>query len=152
MKVTAICPRCFAATRFSVAEAPPALACVRCGDRREIAISDRMREGMIDVCALCGCGHFYLEKDFNSWLGGAIIVVAVAGFLWAQSFNILLAFGFLGAAAAFDLAMYVARPMRTICYKCLATYRGACPNPQHKEYELGVAGRFADDYEDRKGE
>ena len=48
--------------------------------------------------------------------------------------------------------MYVVRPMRTICYKCLATYRGASPNPEHKAYELGVAGRFADDYEDRKDE
>ena len=150
MKVTAYCGSCLKGARFETDAAPAAVVCTRCGGRREVKLSERVREGTLNVCALCGCGHFYVEKDFNAWLGGAILLAAVAGFVWAQSFSILLAFGFLAAAAGLDLAMFALRPMRAICYQCLATYRGARPNPEHKPYDLGLAARYADDYEERR--
>lgn len=150
LRVTAYCGRCLKGTRFRTDAAPAELACPRCGERREVKVSEAMRDGMVDVCALCGCGHLYVEKDFNSWLGGAIMLAAVGGFMWAQSFSILLAFAFLAGAALVDLTVYTVAPLRTICYRCLAVYRGARPNPDHKPYDLGVAARFADDFEERR--
>jgi hypothetical protein len=82
--------------------------------------------------------------------GGGVILAAIAGFLWAQSFSILLAFAFLAGAAGLDLIVYLVRPLRTICYRCLAIYRGARPNPKHGPYDLGTAARFADDFEERR--
>jgi hypothetical protein len=148
VKATSYCPDCLAATAVELDRA--SVACRRCGRERPLRVSDSVRGGVVDVCALCGCGHFYVEKDFNAWLGGAIMLAAVGGFVWAQSWSILAAFGFLAAAALLDLAMYVVCPLRTICYKCLAVYRGARPNPSHRAYDLGIAGRFADDFEGRR--
>lgn len=144
MNVTSICPKCLAST--AVDAGAEGVTCRRCRDRREV----KPCGGTLTVCALCGCGYFYVEKDFNAWLGGAIMIAAVAGFLWAQSWNILVGFAFLGAAALLDFVMYLVCPLRTICYKCLAVYRGAPPNASHKTYDLGIAARFADDYEERR--
>ena len=41
-------------------------------------------------------------------------------------------------------------PERTICYQCMAVYRGVESNPAHEPYDLGIAGRFADDYDDQQ--
>lgn len=150
MRVAVPCERCLKMASFAPEEAPAEVACRRCGDARPLKISRSLREqGVVDVCAVCGCGHFYVEKDFNAWIGGAVIVASIAGFVWAQSFNILLGLAFLGGSALLDLVLFWVRPMRTICYRCLATYRGTRPNPEHRTYDLGLAGRFADDYQER---
>lgn len=150
MKITSYCARCLKGTRFDAASSPDAVVCRRCGERRDVTISPLMRDGKVDVCALCECGHLYVEKDFSAWLGLAVILGAVAGFLWAQAFDIVLAFGFLGAAALLDGVMYRLCPLRAICYRCLATYQGARPSAEHKPYDLGVAARFASDFEERR--
>jgi len=143
VNVTSVCPKCLASTRVDGVEN---VVCRRCGERREM----KPTAETLTVCGLCGCGYFYVEKDFNAWLGGAIMIAAVAGFLWAQSWNILVGFAFLGGAALLDFVMYLVCPLRTICYKCLAVYRGAPANPSHKTYDLGIAARHADDYERRR--
>jgi hypothetical protein len=68
--------------------------------------------------------------------------------LWAR--NVYLSVGVLGAAALVDLVFWVVSRERTVCYRCVATYRGAAPNPAHERYELGTAGRFADDYDEQR--
>ena len=37
-----------------------------------------------------------------------------------------------------------------VCYRCVATYRRTAPNAAHERYELGTAGRFADDYDEQR--
>lgn len=107
-------------------------------------------ENLVDRCVLCGCGHLYLEKDFNGYLGFAIILAAIVGsaILWAR--NVYLSVGLLGLAALVDLVFWLLSRDRTVCYRCVATYRGSLRNPSHDRYELGTAGRFADDYDEQR--
>lgn len=124
------------------------MTCVRCGHIQEVHSNNGIRnDNTIGLCVLCGCGYFYREKDFNAPLGFAIMSAAVAGFLWFQSTDIVIALGILIGAAALDFLAYFSFPNRTICYRCLAMYRGCIDNPEHGRYELGLAGRFTEDYE-----
>jgi hypothetical protein len=104
----------------------------------------------LDVCPVCGSGYFYREKDFNSWAGGAVILAAVIGFLVMADRNILVALGILLAAAALDFVVYLVVPFRYVCYRCLASMHRAVQDPAIGAYDLGTAGRFADDYEKEK--
>jgi hypothetical protein len=106
---------------------------------------------VVDRCVLCGCGHLYLEKDFNGWVGGAIVVAAIvaSGIAWAR--NVFVAVGILAGAALLDLGVWLVARERTRCYRCEAVYRGGRPNPEHGRYELGTAGHFATDYDEQRG-
>jgi hypothetical protein len=151
VEIISYCDRCLKGTPFDSAAAPPEVLCAKCGDRRAVAMTDSIRlRNMVDRCVLCGCGHLYLEKDFNGYVGFGIIVAAIAGsaLLWAR--NVYASVGILAAAALVDLAFWVVSRERTVCYRCVATYRRAEPNPAHERYELGTAGRFADDYDEQR--
>ena len=151
MKVTAFCRQCLAKIRFDASRPPEALGCPKCGESQPIAPSASVRaENRLDVCPVCGSGYFYREKDFNAWAGGAVIVAAIIGFLVMADRNITIALGILMAAAALDLVVYALVPFRYICYKCLASMHGAARNPSIGPYDLGTAGRFSDDYEERR--
>ena len=99
---------------------------------------------------VCGCGHLYIEKDFNGYVGGAIVIAAIvgSGIAWARS--VALSIEILAGAALLDLAVWLVARERTRCYRCETVYRGASPNPAHGRYELGLAGRFADDYDEQR--
>ena len=123
-------------------------------DAEIVATEDTARfvreRDLVDRCVLCGCGHLYIEKDFNRAAGFAIVVVAViaSGIAWA--FNVYVSVAILAAAALLDLGVWLVSRERAVCYKCEACYRGAEPNPAHGRYELGVAGRFANDYDEQR--
>jgi len=151
MEIVSYCPECYASDRFRSEEAPESRVCSRCGLRREVRISESVRDGnVVDRCVLCGCGHLYIEKDVNGYLGLAVIVVAilVSLLLWAR--NVYASVGVLGAAALLDWVVWNFARERTVCYRCVARYRGARPNPAHGRYGLGIAGRFADDYDEQR--
>jgi hypothetical protein len=150
VKVTAYCAQCLAKSRFDASAPPEALDCRKCGESRPINPSESVRQSnRLDLCPVCGSGYFYREKDFNAWAGGAVIVAAIIGFLVMADRNITIALGILMAAATLDLLVYAFVPFRYVCYKCLAAMHGAHKNPAIGPYDLGTAGRFADDYEDR---
>jgi hypothetical protein len=145
------CPGCFKASSFRTEDAPAEVVCPRCGQRREVTLSESVKErGVVDRCVLCGCGHLYLEKDVNGYLGFAVIVAAIVGsaIFWAS--NVLISLGILGAAALIDLCVWLVARERAVCYQCVATYRKTAPNPAIERYDLGVAGRFADDYDEQR--
>ncbi len=151
MEIISYCDECFKGTRFDSVAAPAEVVCAKCGSRRPVALTDSIRQqNIVDRCALCGCGHLYLEKDFNGYVGFGIIVAAIVGsaVLWAR--NVYLSVAVLGVAALVDLAFWLISRERTVCYRCVATYRRAAPNPVHERYELGTAGRFADDYDEQR--
>ncbi|MBI4564641.1 MAG: hypothetical protein HY716_08135 [Planctomycetes bacterium] len=151
MNVTSYCRRCLKGRRFDPAAPPERFECPNCGDARSLVPSDAVRrENRLDLCPVCGSGYFYREKDFNSWVGGAVIVAAIVGFLLLADRNILAALGILLGAALLDFLVYWIVPFRYVCYRCLATIRGAAPNASIGPYDLGVAGRFADDYEEQR--
>lgn len=154
VEITSYCEndRCLRGTSFDSAAAPPEVACSKCGGRRPVTMTESISaRNVVDRCVLCGCGHLYIEKDFNGYVGFGVILAAIAGsaFFWAR--NVYVAVGILGAAALVDLAFWIVSRERTVCYRCVATYRGAAPNPAHERYELGTAGRFADDYDEQRG-
>ncbi len=151
MEITSYCETCLAATRFDPKSAPAELACGKCDARRPVSMTESIRaSNVVDRCVLCGCGHLYIEKDFNGYVGFAIIVAAIvaSGIAWAR--NVYVSVGILGAAALVDLVFWTFSRERAVCYKCVARYRGAAPNPLHERYELGMAGRFADDYDEQR--
>ncbi len=151
MEITSYCGTCLAATRFDPRSAPAELPCSKCGARREVSMTESVRAAnVVDRCVLCGCGHLYIEKDFNGFVGFAIILAAIvaSGIAWAR--NVYVSVGILGAAALVDLVFWKLSRERAVCYKCVARYRGAAPNPAHERYELGLAGRFADDYDEQR--
>ena len=151
MEIISYCDTCFKGTSFDYAAAPVEVACAKCGDRRAVTLTDSIRaQNVVDRCVLCGCGHLYLEKDFNGYVGFGIILAAIVGsaILWAR--NVYLSVAVLGAAALVDLAFWLISRERTVCYRCVATYRRTAPNPTHERYELGTAGRFADDYDEQR--
>ena len=151
MEITSYCETCLAATHFDPKSAPAELGCGNCGARRKVLMTDSVRvANLVDRCVLCGCGHLYIEKDFNGYVGFAIILAAIvaSGIAWAR--NVYVSVGILGAAALVDLVFWKLSRERAVCYKCVARYRGAAPNPAHERYELGMAGRFADDYDEQR--
>ena len=152
MKVVVPCDRCLASTRFDASGPARAVACGKCGHERPVEPSEAVRtENRLDLCPVCGSGYFYREKDFNAWAGGAVIVAAIAGFLFMADRNIAIALGILLAAAALDFLAYALVPFRYVCYRCLASMRGAARNPAIGPYDLGTAGRFADDFDRERG-
>jgi hypothetical protein len=151
VEVVSHCPKCYKAARFESAAAPTEVVCPKCGERRDVRLSASILEkNVVDQCALCGCGHLYLEKDVNGVLGFAVIVAAIvlSGIFWAR--NVYLSVGILGAAALLDLVVWLLARERAVCYKCVAVYRKAAPNSALERYDLGVAGRFADDYDEQR--
>ena len=152
VEIISYCDACLKGTSFD-SKAPPAeVVCTKCGIRRTVSLSESVADrNVVDRCVLCGCGHLYIEKDFNGYVGFAIIVAAIvgSGILWAR--NVYLAVGVLGVAALVDLAFWLVSRERTVCYRCVATYRRTALNPSHDRYELGTAGRFADDYDEQRG-
>ena len=152
VEIISYCAACFKGTRFDSSAPPAEAVCSKCGDRRAVSMTESIADrNVVDQCVLCGCGHLYIEKDFNGYVGFGIIVAAIvgSGILWAR--NIYLAVGVLGVAALIDLVFWVFSRERTVCYRCVATYRGSALNPAHERYELGTAGRFADDYDEQRG-
>jgi hypothetical protein len=152
MHLTWYCPKCLRGNGFELSAAPEVAACSGCGERQAVAPTEAMRgRNVVDRCAFCGCGHLYLEKDFNGYVGMIIVVAAIigSGILWAR--NVFAAVGVLGAAALVDLVFWMLCKERTVCYKCVARYRRTAANPDHGRYELGTAGRFADDYDEQRG-
>jgi hypothetical protein len=151
MQIVSFCEACYAGTSLDVSAGPTEVLCRKCGRRRDVRLSPSIVEkNVVDRCALCGCGHLYIEKDFNGYVGAAIIATAIAAsaVLWAR--NIFWSIGVLAAAALVDLAVWTLSRERTVCYRCVAQYRGAGPNPEHERYELGTAGRFTDDYDEER--
>jgi hypothetical protein len=151
VEIISYCDHCFKGTSFDSASAPAEVTCAKCGDRRDVSMTESVtKRNVVDQCVLCGCGHLYLEKDFNGYIGFGIIVAAITGsaVFWVR--NVYLSVGILGFAALVDLVFWLISGERTVCYRCVATYRRTAPNPTHERYELGTAGRFADDYDEQR--
>ena len=152
VEIISYCDSCFRGTRFDSGSPPGEVVCSKCGDRRAVTMTESVSaKNVVDRCVLCGCGHLYIEKDFNGYIGFGIIVAAIvgSGIFWAR--NVYIAVSVLGVAALVDLVFWIFSRERTVCYRCVATYRRSALNPAHERYELGTAGRFADDYDEQRG-
>lgn len=136
MKLDYFCSKCLARNR--VEGFPEETSCGKCSEPVKLAWSEALKsQKLIDACAVCSCPRFYIEKDFPAKIGCAVMAAAVVGFLWTENLFVLL------GAAAVDCILYLVLPNRTICYKCLAEYRGWPKNPEHQRYELTIAAQYS---------
>src|SRR5262245_10095003 len=70
VEIISYCDACFHGTRFDSASPPSEVACSKCGDRRAVTMTESISaKNVVDRCVLCGCGHLYIEKDFNGYIG-----------------------------------------------------------------------------------
>lgn len=123
--------------RSDVVSSDDIVTCKRCNTVVKI---DRSLIGeKVERCCVCGLAYFYIERDFNFAIGCIVIVAAVVAFLITSNAFILLGV----AALDFVLVLFFIKN-KTVCYKCLTEYRGFKENPEHKNYDLGTASRFAD--------
>jgi hypothetical protein len=142
MHVTFVCSRCEALNRSELAGPPGTLGCASCG--HELAPRGTApRDDRIAECVLCGTPDLYVQKDFPHTLGlsivaACILLSSVALFLHRS----LLALGIILASLPLDAAIYYLVGDITICYRCLAQYRGVRRNPEQRAFDLGVGERY----------
>ena len=137
MRLTVYCSSCYRRNR--TAPPDPVLTCGKCGKDQALNWDGVQSEDRrVQRCAVCDQTLFYVEADFPARLGCLIVIGCIIGFLVTENLLILIGSGLL------NVILWVALPRRTICYKCLTEYRGVARDPEHKEYELVKAARFAD--------
>ncbi len=95
-------------------------------------------------CPRCGCGEFFIRKDFPQKVGIAIVIVAGVTFLVLAASRRWFYLGALVllAAVVVDLVLYAIVPKITVCYRCRAEFRNVPLNPEHGGYELAVGEKY----------
>jgi len=77
-------------------------------------------EGLSSIferCPVCHCRHFYTSKDFNQFLGCAIMVVGII--LMPLTYNLSLP-----VFALIDWILHKRVPTIINCYQCTSEFRG----------------------------
>lgn len=107
------CPHCETVFREQVDPAGGSLSCPHCPDGQwNIAPAEKV----FDVCVVCGGKGFFRQKDFNKFLGLAVIVVAA--FFVPKTYGLSMLIAFL-----LDLFLYKQTPEMVRCYTCHSEYR-----------------------------
>ena len=144
MELTYACRECGAIDRVASVEQASALTCPACGDARAVA-SPAFEGGRLASCALCSTNDLYSQKDFPQGLGLAIVFVgfAISTVFWYYE-RPLWTYAILLTSALLDMVLFYRVPNVTICYRCLAQYRGEGSNPEgrYKYFDLAVAERY----------
>ena len=100
------------------------------------------REGVVDVCAVCGCRELFVRKDFPQRLGLAIVVIFGLAAIYFFRTSVLLAWGVLAAAVLVDLMIYAFLGRVTACYACRGEYRRCRLNPAHEGFDLATSEKY----------
>ena len=126
MQILAKCPKCDAGLPVHASEAPPTIACGRCGRTLALSFSDAIRsDGRVDRCPVCSGADFYIRKDFDPKVGLTVVIIGAlisAGFYWFG--KDLIAYSILAGAALIDLVVYGRLKDLTVCYRCHTEFRG----------------------------
>jgi hypothetical protein len=144
MELTFVCPACDGVNRVAGVESAATLTCRGCGRERPAHI-DAFAGGDLAGCAACATGDLYIQKDFPHGLGLAIVIAGFAGstLFWYYYMPISATLVLL-ATAGLDLLLYYLVPDVTICYRCLAQYRGPGSNPGGRfgPFDLAIGERY----------
>jgi hypothetical protein len=135
------CPVCDTPHVLNDLQSGPELTC-SCGTH--LAGSPAaMESGRITKCPICGTPELYIQKDFPERVGMAIVGLGVilasiawANYSWIGTFGILFAFGVV------DWIFFYTRKNVTVCYRCLAQYRGMETNPDHHGFDLAIGEKY----------
>ncbi len=144
MELTHACRSCGAVSRVPDVASARVIPCAACGDSRPVP-DGSFRDGDLASCPCCGTDDFYRQKDFPQALGLVIVVVgfAISTVFWYYE-RPLWTYAILLASALLDMVLYYRVPDVTICYRCLAQYRGPGSNPggAFAPFDLGVGERY----------
>lgn len=144
IELTFACPTCGSVGRIDDVEAVGSVACPACGRARPAA-EGAIREGRLDACAACATEDLYLQKDFPHGLGLAIVIVGFAAStaFWFYYMPVA-SLAVLMMTAALDVALFYLVPDVTICYRCLAQFRGPGTNPEGRfpPFDLAIGERY----------
>jgi hypothetical protein len=111
--------------------------CAACGTAADLVLSASLRESrIVDRCPSCAGESFYVQRDFNQRVGLGIVVVGGILAPFTPFYSSLI------VAALVDTALYLVLPEITICYRCLAHFRGFKRNPKHEAFDLHVAEQY----------
>ncbi len=144
MELTYACSRCDAVQRIEAVESRSGVACTACGNEKSVS-SDAFEGEQLRACGLCSTEDLYIQKDFPQGLGLAIVI---AGFVVSSVFwyyeKPLYTYAILLASALLDMLLFYKMPNVTICYRCLAQYRGPGANPggRFHPFDLAVGERY----------
>ncbi|MBI4231838.1 hypothetical protein HY605_01285, partial [Candidatus Peregrinibacteria bacterium] len=145
MNVIFYCGKCYTPDGFDVPSNISSVNCKKCDWQSSVNISESIKtNSIVDKCVLCNCGSFYTDKDFNRLLGCFIMVGAIVAYIWLINIIDQWALFVLLGAALVDLVFYMFVGTKTVCYRCLAEYRGFAANPEHKTFDNNTAARYAE--------
>jgi hypothetical protein len=116
-------------------ELPQQVCCPGCGRVLDLHEAHLTPDGGLTGCLACGHPELYRTKAFPRRLGIAIVVVAtaLAPFTYYMS---------LVAAAAIDLAAYLALKDVLVCYVCRASHHGFARDPRHPRFDREIDERL----------
>jgi hypothetical protein len=133
MTVAFVCEGCDRPLRIPVAGPRDGVECPACGRLHALHVdADRVRDGVLTRCLVCGLDRLYTQKDFNRRLGIGIFVVAAL--LSVPTWGLSLV-----VATLLDAGLYLFLGEVVICYRCAVQYRGFQRNPAHQPFDLHVA-------------
>jgi Zn finger protein HypA/HybF involved in hydrogenase expression len=111
--------------------------CPACGTATDLPVSASLRdERIVDRCPACEGQQLYVQRDFNQKVGLLVVVVGAVLAPFTPYYSSLF------VAALVDAALYAVLPEITICYRCLAHFRGFRRNPRHEPFDLHVAEQY----------
>jgi hypothetical protein len=131
MRIRTQCRDCGLPFRAILDAATGTLPCPNCGAVREVSHDgwSDLPAPRVEVCPLCGCRHFYRQRDFNRALGCLLVAVGAALVPWTFGLS-LPAFGLV------DLWLYRRLAEAVVCYRCDTVYRDARPGPRQGDFDL----------------
>ncbi len=149
------CRDCLTPQSFDIAAGDRSATCPGCAKPLSLDLppGDAARASL-EKCPACGCTGLYLESDFPRLLGWGILLATLILFLYAvvhwprwSTFVLL-------GVAGLDYLVYRALPLRTVCYRCCAEYRGFPVNPAHRGFDLETAQKYPEyeEYLKRRGD
>jgi hypothetical protein len=128
------CPHCAAE---ATAGADGRGRCPACGAATELPVSPSLRdERIVDRCPACAGEQLYVQRDFNQKVGLGVVVIGAVLAPFTPYYSSLF------VAALVDAALYAVLPEITICYRCLAHFRGFRRNPRHEAFDLHIAEQY----------
>ena len=152
MEILAKCPACDAALPVQASDAPPTIACGRCGHAIALLFTDLVqRDESVDRCPVCRGPDFYIRKDFDPKVGLTVVIIGAlisAGFYW---FGLdLVAYAVLAGAVAVDFMIYRRLADMTVCYRCHSEFRGEYRRTA-RAFDLHTADVLEREYERQIG-
>lgn len=141
IRATFECPSCQTPHDVADIEGIDTLTCP-CG-WSHVPSEDAIGESVIYKCPVCSTEELYVQKDFPERVGMTLVVagVVLATLAWAY-YNPLATFGILFVFGAVDWILFHTRRNVTVCYRCLAQFRGMKDNPAHRAFDLAIGERF----------